>query len=288
MRSPSLRGRLPAGSGLLLIPAASLVVHQLRYTLAYGSRANAELAAQGHSYLSSLTPWFVFALGIGLALFLRRAAHALRTGDAGVFAPAVVGDGLAARLGGAARDLRDAGVARGAPRVRAPGRRSPVSSGTAATGRSRSRLRSPSSSRSVLRVARAVLRVAARGTVRVSAVRPAPASRSPAGHARRSGSARPRLRGPCASARAAGSVVEPRADGPRAEEVSSEQAIGRAVAGVRHARGSRECVGAPEIGDGRARLPARARPRDPSASGRRGADPRRRPIAAHRPSGRAG
>ncbi len=84
MRSP-LRGRLPAGSGLLSIPAASLVVHQLRYTLAYGSRANAELAAQGHSYLYSLTPWFVFALGIGLALFLRRAARALRTGDAGVF-----------------------------------------------------------------------------------------------------------------------------------------------------------------------------------------------------------
>jgi hypothetical protein len=85
MRSRSLRGRLPAGSGLLLIPAASLVVHQLRYTLAYGSRANAELAAQGHSYLGSLAPWFVFALGIGLALFLRRAARALRTGDAGVF-----------------------------------------------------------------------------------------------------------------------------------------------------------------------------------------------------------
>ena len=84
MRSLSLRGRLPAGGGLLLIPAASLVVHQLRYTLAYGGRANAELAAQGHSYLGSLAPWFVFALGIGLALFLRRVAHALRTGDAGV------------------------------------------------------------------------------------------------------------------------------------------------------------------------------------------------------------
>lgn len=86
MRSPRLRGRLPAASGLLLIPAASFVVHQLRYTLAYGGRASSELAAQGHSYLTSLTPWFVFALGIGLALFLRRTAHALRTGDAGVFA----------------------------------------------------------------------------------------------------------------------------------------------------------------------------------------------------------
>jgi len=85
VRSLTLRGRLPAGSGLLLIPAASLLVHQLRYTLAYGSRANAELAAQGHSYLGSLAPWFVFALGIGLALFLRRTAHTLRTGDVGVF-----------------------------------------------------------------------------------------------------------------------------------------------------------------------------------------------------------
>jgi hypothetical protein len=84
MRSPASRVRLPAGSSLLLIPAASLVVHQLRYTLAYGSRANAELAAQGHSYLYSLVPWFVFALGVGLALFLRRAARTLRTGDAGV------------------------------------------------------------------------------------------------------------------------------------------------------------------------------------------------------------
>ena len=81
MRSRPLRGRLPAGSGLLLIPAASLLVHQLRYTLAYGSRANAELAAQGHSYLESLTPWFVFALGLGLGLFLRRTARALQTGD---------------------------------------------------------------------------------------------------------------------------------------------------------------------------------------------------------------
>jgi hypothetical protein len=93
MRSLSLRGRLPAGSGLLLIPAASLVVHQLRYTLGYGSRANAELAAQGHSYLGSLAPWFVLALGIGLALFLRRTALALATGTTGrltLFSPAII------------------------------------------------------------------------------------------------------------------------------------------------------------------------------------------------------
>lgn len=73
-------------SGLLLIPAAALVVHQARYTLAYGARANAELAAQGHSYLYSVVPWTIFALGIGASLFLRRVAHAARTGKSGTFA----------------------------------------------------------------------------------------------------------------------------------------------------------------------------------------------------------
>jgi hypothetical protein len=72
-------------SGLLLIPAAALVVHQARYTLAYGVRANAELAAQGHSYLHSLVPWTVLALGIGASLFLRRLARAARTGESGAF-----------------------------------------------------------------------------------------------------------------------------------------------------------------------------------------------------------
>jgi hypothetical protein len=78
-----MRGRRPPGSGLLLVPAAAFVVHQLRYTLAYGSRANAELAAQGHSYLSSLVPWFVLALGLALALFIRRAARTLRGRETG-------------------------------------------------------------------------------------------------------------------------------------------------------------------------------------------------------------
>jgi hypothetical protein len=72
-------------SGLLLVPAAALVVHQARYTLAYGSRANAELAAQGHSYLHSVVPWTILALGIGASSFLRRAARATRTGESGAF-----------------------------------------------------------------------------------------------------------------------------------------------------------------------------------------------------------
>jgi hypothetical protein len=82
--SPSpLRPRLPQGSGLLLVPAAALAVHQIRYSLAYGSKANAQLAAQGHSYLHSLAPWTVLTLGIGATLFLRRVAQVLATGEAG-------------------------------------------------------------------------------------------------------------------------------------------------------------------------------------------------------------
>jgi hypothetical protein len=72
-------------SGLLLMPAAALVVHQARYTLAYGIHADAELAAQGHSYLHSLVPWTMLALGIGASMFLRRAARAARTGELGAF-----------------------------------------------------------------------------------------------------------------------------------------------------------------------------------------------------------
>lgn len=67
------------------MPAAALVVHQARYTLTYGSRANAELAAQGHSYLHSVVPWAILGLGIGASGFLRRAARTARTGESGAF-----------------------------------------------------------------------------------------------------------------------------------------------------------------------------------------------------------
>jgi hypothetical protein len=77
------RSRLPAGGGLLLVPAAALIVHQLRYALAYGSQAGLQLSAQGHSYEHSLVPWVVLALGVGLSAFLGRAAHAVRTGETG-------------------------------------------------------------------------------------------------------------------------------------------------------------------------------------------------------------
>ncbi|MBS1871481.1 MAG: hypothetical protein JSS99_17660, partial [Actinobacteria bacterium] len=66
----------PALRGAALTPAAALLVHQLRYELAYGGAAPRALAEQGHAYLSSLTPWIVllasFALGASLGALAQR------------------------------------------------------------------------------------------------------------------------------------------------------------------------------------------------------------------------
>jgi hypothetical protein len=83
--SRSWRDVTSGNAGLLLVPAAAFAVHQLRYSLAYGSRANAELAAQGHSYMHSLVPWLILTLGIGFSAFIRRAAIAAGTGNPGRF-----------------------------------------------------------------------------------------------------------------------------------------------------------------------------------------------------------
>jgi hypothetical protein len=60
-----------------LVPAAALAVHQLRYWLAFGSGATAELRAQGHSYLHSLVPWIVLLIAISAGVFLRALGRAL-------------------------------------------------------------------------------------------------------------------------------------------------------------------------------------------------------------------
>lgn len=61
------------------MPAAVLVVHQLRYELAYGGDAQRALSEQGHAYLSSLTPWLVLvaalALGASLGALMQRWAR---------------------------------------------------------------------------------------------------------------------------------------------------------------------------------------------------------------------
>src|ERR1700756_1682260 len=58
------------GRGLVLLPVAAFAVHQLRYTLAYGSHAGQVLAAQGHSYMTSLAPWLVLLFPLGAGWFL--------------------------------------------------------------------------------------------------------------------------------------------------------------------------------------------------------------------------
>jgi hypothetical protein len=72
-----------AGRGFLLLPAVALVVHELRYALAYGEQADAELAAQGHGYVDSLAPWLVLLLGLAVGLFLVRVARAGAGRDVG-------------------------------------------------------------------------------------------------------------------------------------------------------------------------------------------------------------
>lgn len=53
-----------------LAPAGAFAVHQLRYWLAYGSHAAAELQHQGHAYLHSIVPWIVLLLAAALGAFL--------------------------------------------------------------------------------------------------------------------------------------------------------------------------------------------------------------------------
>jgi hypothetical protein len=64
--------------GVLLMPPAALLVHQLRYLLAYGSGAGAELSRQGHAYLHSVVPWIVLCLATVGGLGLRALGRAFR------------------------------------------------------------------------------------------------------------------------------------------------------------------------------------------------------------------
>ncbi|MBV9803749.1 MAG: hypothetical protein JO130_11180 [Solirubrobacterales bacterium] len=65
-RGFAIRRFAPAG----LMPAGAFAVHQLRYWLAYGSRAGVELQKQGHSYLHSVVPWIVLAVAAATGSFL--------------------------------------------------------------------------------------------------------------------------------------------------------------------------------------------------------------------------
>ena len=54
----------------LLVPAASFIVHQLRFALAFGGLSGGQLARTGHSYLHTLAPWLVLAAGVAAGGFL--------------------------------------------------------------------------------------------------------------------------------------------------------------------------------------------------------------------------
>src|SRR5437588_12250559 len=61
----------------LLVPAAAIAVHQLRFLLAFGGHAGPVLARQGHAYLHSLVPWIVLSIGLAAGLFLWALGRAL-------------------------------------------------------------------------------------------------------------------------------------------------------------------------------------------------------------------
>ena len=63
-----------------LMPAAVLSVHQLRFQLAFGDRADGKLAAEGHQYLGALAPVVAMVLAIGVGLFLATLARVWRRG----------------------------------------------------------------------------------------------------------------------------------------------------------------------------------------------------------------
>lgn len=60
-----------------LMPAGAFAVHQLRYWLAFGSRAGLMLQRQGHSYLHSVAPWIVLLIAVSAGILLRALGRAV-------------------------------------------------------------------------------------------------------------------------------------------------------------------------------------------------------------------
>jgi len=63
---------------VVLVPPAAFAVHQLRYLLAFGANAGAELDRTGHSYLHSVVPWIVLLIAVALGGFLVALGRAFR------------------------------------------------------------------------------------------------------------------------------------------------------------------------------------------------------------------
>lgn len=88
----------------MLLPAAALLVHQLRYSLTYGGEASNELAGTGHAYLGTAVPWIVMLTAVGVGVFAVRrrvgAQRSLAQRWAGAFIALVVLFGLQETLEG--------------------------------------------------------------------------------------------------------------------------------------------------------------------------------------------
>jgi len=76
MPDADLRRLPPRWRLMAVMPLAVFAVHQLRYYLAFGPRADRELADQGHAYLTSLAPWIVMLAALGFGAFALRLARA--------------------------------------------------------------------------------------------------------------------------------------------------------------------------------------------------------------------
>jgi hypothetical protein len=59
----------------LLMPLCALAVHQARYYLTYGRHGGAQLAREGHAYLSTLEPIVLFAAALAVGAFVGRLAR---------------------------------------------------------------------------------------------------------------------------------------------------------------------------------------------------------------------
>ena len=71
-----IRARIAGFAYVALLPPAAFAVHQLRYWLAFGSKAGIELQRTGHSYLHSVVPWLVLLLALAVGGFLRALGRA--------------------------------------------------------------------------------------------------------------------------------------------------------------------------------------------------------------------
>ena len=132
-----MRARIAGFAYVALLPPAAFAVHQLRYMLAFGGHAGIELQRTGHSYLHSVVPWLVAAVGVGCRWVPAGAGPGVRGSDVcGAFHAVADGvvDGVLGRAGRDFRCARSSSRDCSRPGIRAAWR---VSSATAAGGRSR-------------------------------------------------------------------------------------------------------------------------------------------------------